>query len=60
LLVGTTAGLPARLVIRADSDEIEVVVKEEYGGWDAVGIESWAVGEEGAWCGGGEGGLRRY
>lgn len=60
LLVGTAAGLPARLGVKVDGKEIVVQVKEEYGGWEAVGIETWAVGEDGAWCAGGEGGLRRY
>ena len=59
LLVGTAAGLPSRLGVMAGVG-LEVNVKEEYGGWEAVGVEAWAVGEEGAWCGGGEGGLRRY
>lgn len=60
LLVGSAAGLPARLGVQFNGEQVEVTVKEEYGGWDAVGIEAWAAGEDGAWCGGGEGGLRRY
>lgn len=60
LLVGTAAGLPARLAVNVREEEIEVDVKEEYGGWEAVGVECWAVGEEGGWCAGGEGGIRRY
>jgi proteasomal ATPase-associated factor 1 len=56
LLVGTASGLPARLSI---SDTVEVEVAEEFAGWEAVGVEAWAVGE-GAWCAGADGVLRRY
>ncbi|BEJ11807.1 hypothetical protein CspHIS471_0202670 [Cutaneotrichosporon sp. HIS471] len=56
LLVGTASGLPARLSI---SDTLQVEVAEEYAGWEAVGVEAWAVGD-GAWCAGADGVLRRY
>ncbi|GMK56514.1 hypothetical protein CspeluHIS016_0303540 [Cutaneotrichosporon spelunceum] len=56
LLVGTASGLPARLAI---SDTLDIEVAEEYAGWEAVGVEAWAVGD-GVWCGGADGVLRRY
>ena len=39
---------------------IRLVVREEYAGWEAVGVECWTVGKDGVWCAGGEGGVRRY
>ncbi|KAL7422129.1 hypothetical protein Q5752_002772 [Cryptotrichosporon argae] len=57
LLVGTGAGLPARLRV---SGTTEVRVVEELAGWEAVGVECWARSEAGVWCAGGEGGVRRY
>lgn len=61
LLVGTAAGLPCRLGVRMTAEGIEVGVKEEMAGWEAVGVEAWAVAEDGGvWCAGGEGGIRRY
>lgn len=63
LLVGTAAGLPCRLAVSVSEDgEIKVWVKEEYAGWEAVGVEAWAVTPDGSgvWCAGGEGGIRRY
>ena len=60
LYSGTAAGLPCRLEVSL-GEGIEVKVKEEYAGWEAVGVETWAVGQDGSvWCGGGEGGIRRY
>jgi hypothetical protein len=29
-------------------------------GWDAVGVDGFAVSPEGVWCGGGDGAVRRY
>jgi proteasomal ATPase-associated factor 1 len=71
LLVGTAAGLPCRLGVRkrqegteeqveAEGGKWEVWVKEEMAGWEAVGIEGFAVGPEGVWAAGDEGGVRRY
>lgn len=62
LLMGTAAGLPCRLKITAEDQKISVQVQEEYAGWEAVGVEAWAIesGGRAVWCGGGEGGLRRY
>jgi proteasomal ATPase-associated factor 1 len=57
LLVGTGSGLPCRLAIDAD---LNATVKEEYAGWEAVAIESWAVAPDGVWCAGGEKSVRRY
>lgn len=38
-----------------------VSTKEEYAGWEAVGVETWTRGLDGSvWCAGGEGGIRRY
>ncbi len=60
LLVGTAAGLPCRLGVSETEQGVEVSVKEEYAGWEGVGVESWTVGRDGIWCAGGEGGVRRY
>lgn len=60
LLVGTAAGLPCRLGIERPDGKMKVWVKEEYAGWEAVGVESWTIGKDGVWCAGGEGGIRRY
>lgn len=60
LLVGTAAGLPCRLTVEAAEGEVRVSVKEEYAGWEAVGVECWTVRKDGIWCAGGEGGIRRY
>lgn len=61
LLVGTATGLPCRLTVSSTPDGIHMKTKEEYAGWEAVGVECWAVGENGSvWCAGGEGGIRRY
>ena len=60
LLLGTAAGLPCRLSVRQAGEGVEVWVKEEYAGWEAVGVESWSVSRDGVWCAGGEGGVRRY
>jgi proteasomal ATPase-associated factor 1 len=61
LLVGTAAGLPCRLGLQIGA-AIEVKAKEEYAGWEAVAVESWAVDKngKGVWCAGGEGGVRGY
>lgn len=60
LLVGTASGLPARLTLTlSPSSEIGVSVAEEFAGWEAVGVATWAVGD-GAWCAGSDGVLRRY
>ncbi|KAL0240236.1 hypothetical protein I308_106785 [Cryptococcus tetragattii IND107] len=60
LYLGTAAGLPCRLGVKCVADGYQVVVKDELAGWDAVGIECMEVARDGMWCGGGEGGLRRY
>ncbi|TYJ55340.1 hypothetical protein B9479_003954 [Cryptococcus floricola] len=61
LFVGTAAGLPCRLGIKTVADGFEVTVTNELAGWDAVGVECIQVGSDGSvWCGGGEGGVRRY
>lgn len=61
LLVGTAAGLPARLSIRVEGETVDVGLREEYAGWEAVGVETWDVSVDGAvWVAGGEGGVRRY
>lgn len=61
ILVGTGSGLPCRLSLQVDGSGITVDTKEEYGGWEAVGIETWAVAPDGVWCAGGEGGvITRY
>jgi proteasomal ATPase-associated factor 1 len=63
VLVGTGAGLPCRLELRSDGKgegKVEIKVKEEFAGWEAVGVESWAVSGDSVWCAGGEGGIRRY
>lgn len=63
LLVGTAAGLPARLALDIPQDSglaIGVSVAEEFAGWEAVGVETWAVATDGAWCAGSDGVLRRY
>lgn len=57
LLVGTGSGLPCRLNVEEEGTGFKVEVKEEYGGWEAVGIETWAVAPDGVWCAGGEGGM---
>ncbi len=60
LLIGAAAGLPCRLSLRMYASGPIIRVKEEYAGWEAVGIEAWAVGKDGVWCAGGDGGIRRY
>jgi proteasomal ATPase-associated factor 1 len=60
LFVGTAAGMPCRLDVEVVGGEINVNVKEEYAGWEAVGVECWAEGNGSVWCAGGEGGIRRY
>ncbi|WVQ71464.1 hypothetical protein IAR50_001001 [Cryptococcus sp. DSM 104548] len=61
LFVGTAAGLPCRLGVKSVADGFEVAVQNELAGWDAVGVECIQVGSDGSvWCGGGEGGVRRY
>ena len=60
LYMGTAAGLPCRLEVRLEGEKIEVQVAEELAGWEAVGVETWSVGKEGAFSAGGEGGIRRY
>jgi len=61
LLAGTAAGSPCRLSVELGDGGISVVVKEELAGWEAVGVEGWAVGPDGGvWAAGGEGGIRRY
>ncbi|WVQ78259.1 hypothetical protein IAT38_000343 [Cryptococcus sp. DSM 104549] len=60
LYVGTAAGLPCRLGVKPTEDGYDVRVVDELAGWDAVGVECFAVGKDGVWSGGGEGGLRRY
>jgi len=60
LLVGTAAGLPCRLGMTEGDKDWNVWTKVEYAGWEAIGVECWAIGRDGVWCGGGEGGLRRY
>ncbi|WRT66901.1 uncharacterized protein IL334_003866 [Kwoniella shivajii] len=61
LYVGTAAGLPCVLSIMKTENGFRVETKEELAGWEAVGVEAWAIGKEGeVWCAGGEGGLRRY
>ncbi len=60
-MVGTAAGLPCRLSVDVAEEGIRVGVKEELAGWEAVGVEAWAISAEGGiWCAGGEGGVRRY
>ena len=60
LYVGTAAGLPCRLRVSRDEKGVKVEVLEEYAGWEAVGVETLAVGLDSVWCAGGEGGVRRY
>jgi proteasomal ATPase-associated factor 1 len=60
LLVGTSAGLPCRLRVEVKDETISVEVKEEYAGWEAVGVETWTEGNGSVWCAGGDGGIRRY
>ena len=60
LLVGTSAGLPCRLGLEVKDETILVEVKQEYAGWEAVGVETWTEGNGSIWCAGGEGGIRRY
>lgn len=60
LLVGTASGLPARLAVDVTEGAITVRVAEEFAGWEAVGVETWAVAPDGAWCAGADGVLRRY
>ncbi|WOO78442.1 Proteasomal ATPase-associated factor 1 [Vanrija pseudolonga] len=61
LLVGTGSGLPSRLALDIDANgTITASTKEEYAGWEAVSVESWAVGADSVFCAGGEGGVRRY
>jgi proteasomal ATPase-associated factor 1 len=60
LFMGTAAGMPCRLGVDYDGGEISVSVKEEFAGWEAVGVECWAEGNGNVWCAGGEGGIRRY
>lgn len=61
LLAGTAAGLPCRLQVKDGKEGLDVEVREEYAGWEAVGIEAWATAPDGGvWCAGGEGGIRRY
>lgn len=60
LYLGTAAGLPCRLGVKCVADGYQVVMKDELAGWDAVGIECMEAVRDGMWCGGGEGGLRRY
>ena len=60
LYMGTAAGLPCRLSIEAKENGLEVSVREELAGWEAVGVECWAEGHGSVWCAGGEGGIRRY
>lgn len=61
ILVSTGSGLPCRLDVKFDGSEIKVETKEEYGGWEAVGIETWTIAPDGVWCAGGDGGvMTRY
>ncbi|KAK8870006.1 hypothetical protein IAR55_000576 [Kwoniella newhampshirensis] len=61
LYAGTAAGLPCHLTLGKDAEGGYVAkVEEEVAGWEAVGVECFAVGKDGVWCAGGEGGLRRY
>lgn len=61
ILVGTSSGLPCRLGLEVDGSQFTVDTTEEYGGWEAVGIETWAVAPDGVWCAGGDGGvITRY
>jgi proteasomal ATPase-associated factor 1 len=60
LLVGTASGLPCRLGLDVEGIDIAVTVKEEYAGWEAVGIETWARASDGVWCAGGDNRIRRY
>ncbi|ORX39635.1 WD40-repeat-containing domain protein [Kockovaella imperatae] len=61
LYAGTAAGLPCRLEVSLkEGDQISLEVKEEFAGWEAVGVESWTIGQDSMWCAGGEGGIRRY
>jgi proteasomal ATPase-associated factor 1 len=61
LLMGTAAGMPCRLgMSQVGEGKMEVTVKEELAGWDAVGVDGFAVTPEGVWCGGGDGAVRRY
>lgn len=60
LLIGTSTGLPCCVGIEIKDDTISVVPKEEYAGWEAVGVECWTEGNGSVWCAGGEGGIRRY
>jgi proteasomal ATPase-associated factor 1 len=59
LIVTPASGLPFR-VSMLESDSVKVV--EEYAGWEAVPVNSVAVGagEGNIWVAGGEGGIRQY
>jgi proteasomal ATPase-associated factor 1 len=60
LLIGTSTGLPCRIGVKVKEGTISVRIKEEYAGWEAVGVECWTEGNGSVWCAGGEGGVRRY
>ena len=61
LCMGTAAGLPCRLAIGQDQEGFSISLKEEYAGWEAVGVETWTAGrDDSVWVAGGLGGIRRY
>lgn len=60
LFLGTAAGMPCRLGVEHEDGKTLVSVKEEFAGWEAVGVECWTEGDGSVWCAGGEGGIRRY
>lgn len=58
-----TEGTQGAQQVEGDEKEakgIRISVKEEYAGWEAVGVECWTTSKDGVWCAGGEGGVRRY
>jgi proteasomal ATPase-associated factor 1 len=60
LLIGTSTGLPCRIDVEINDDTMTIQTKDEYAGWEAVGVECWTEGNGSVWCAGGEGGIRRY
>jgi proteasomal ATPase-associated factor 1 len=61
LIVTPASGMPFRVNIPV-SDDGSIQVVEEYAGWEAVPVNSVAVGsgEGNVWIAGGEGGIRQY
>ncbi|WVO16996.1 hypothetical protein L204_104682 [Cryptococcus depauperatus] len=60
LYIGTAAGLPCRLGVKSTEDSYQIETRDELAGWDAVGIACIEIGNNGVWCGGDDGSLKRY